>query len=53
MNIVQNYRRILLQERTTVELLNQRSISHKYHPRILVHGRIESHLMRYLVVKTS
>jgi hypothetical protein len=52
MDIVQNYGRILLQERTTVELLNQRSISHEYHPRILVDRRIESHLVCYLVVKT-
>ena len=52
MDIVQNNGRILLQKRTTVKLLNQRTISHEDHSCVLIDCRIESHLMGYLVIVT-
>ncbi len=50
MDIIKNDGRILLEKRTTVELLNQRAISHEDHSCVVIHCRIKAHLVTDLVV---
>ena len=53
MDIIQNDGWILFQERTTVELLNQRAIGHEDHSGIVIDGGIEPHLVGDFVIVTA
>lgn len=52
MHIVQNDGWILFQERTAVELLDQRAVCHEHHPGVVIDRRIEPHLVGDLMVIT-
>lgn len=50
MDIVKHDHWVLLKKRATVQLLNQSAVSHKHHSCVVIHRRIESHLVRNLIV---